>query len=247
MKLNCDLGESFGSWRMGLDEAVMPHIDMANIACGFHASDPLTMRQTLDLAAEHGVEIGAHPGYPDLVGFGRRSLSCSSEELSALLHYQIAALSGMAKAQGLMVSYVKPHGAMYNDMMRDQSLLETIICALAELSSDLRLVMQATAKNAHYQELADKYGVTLLFEAFADRAYDKNGLLLPRSQPGAVLHDPEQIKAQVVQLAEEGTVTTQDGSVIKLQPETLCVHGDNPEAVAQVEQISNLLSNYRSA
>lgn len=241
MKLNCDLGESFGSWKMGVDSAVMPHIHMANIACGFHASDPLVMQKTLGLAAENRVEVGAHPGYPDLVGFGRRSMKCSEPELRALLHYQIAALSGMARVHGLQVTYVKPHGAMYNDMMRDMEMMHCVMRSVVEYSPQLNLVIQATAENDKYREMANVYGINLLFEAFADRAYEDSGLLVPRSTSGAVLVDPQQIIDRVVELSEQGTVDTLTGNKICLQPDTLCVHGDNAESVAQIQQIRKVL------
>ena len=241
MKLNCDLGESFGPWNMGVDSAVMPHIHMANIACGFHASDPLTIQKTVGLAVEHGVEVGAHPGYPDLVGFGRRSMQCSESELQALLHYQIAALSGMASVQGTQVAYVKPHGAMYNDMMRDMEIMHCIMRSVANYSPQLKLVLQATGENDKYRDMANIYGIDLLFEAFADRAYNESGLLVPRSTSGAVLVEPQQIIDRVTELAEQGTVETLTGKKICIQPDTLCVHGDHSESVAQIQQIRKVL------
>lgn len=237
MKLNCDLGESFGTWKMGMDEQVMPHIHMANIACGFHASDPVVMEKTLKLAAENNAEVGAHPGYPDLMGFGRRSMKCSTEEIRGLLLYQISALSGMAKVSGTQVSYVKPHGALYNDMMRDDSLMKLIMETIAEYDQSLKLVIQATGKNVFYRDLAEKTGVKLLFEAFADRGYDDQGLLLPRSEVGAVFHDKESILSRVRQLLLEGSVTSVTGQKLDLQPDTLCVHGDNEQSVQLVAEI----------
>jgi len=237
MKLNCDLGESFGVWEMGMDEQVMPHIHMANIACGFHASDPVIMEQTLRLAKAHKVEVGAHPGYPDLVGFGRRSMQCSPAELRCLLLYQISALAGMAKVCGTKVTYVKPHGALYNDMMRNEELLSLIINTVADLEMDLKLVVQATARNDHYRSLAASSEVKLLFEVFADRTYDDQGLLLPRSRAGAVLQNKTEILHQVQQIIQQGSVTTHTGNVLQLNPDTLCVHGDNKQSVAVVAEI----------
>lgn len=237
MKLNCDLGESFGTWKMGMDEQVMPHIHMANIACGFHASDPVIMEKTLKLAVENNAEVGAHPGYPDLMGFGRRSMKCSTEEIRGLVLYQISALSGMAKVSGTQVSYVKPHGALYNDMMRDESLMKLIMETIAEYDQSLKLVIQATGKNDFYRDLAEKTGVNLLFEAFADRGYDDQGLLLPRSEVGAVFHDKDSILSRVRQLLLEGSVTSVTGQKIALQPDTLCVHGDNEQSVQLVAEI----------
>ncbi|MFW1677029.1 5-oxoprolinase subunit PxpA [Pontibacter sp. JAM-7] len=241
MKLNCDLGESFGDWRMGLDDEVMPHIHMANIACGFHASDPKHMEVTVKLALQHGVTMGAHPGYPDLMGFGRRSMQCTADEIRGLLLYQISALAGIAAVHGGRLCYVKPHGALYNDMMRNETLLRTILETLAAYPAPLTLVIQATADNQARQALADAYGVPLWFEAFADRAYDDSGLLVSRQQPGAVLDDPEQILARAERLATQGELESLAGHILQLQPDTLCVHGDNPAAVALARDIRQVL------
>ena len=240
MLLNCDLGESFGSWTMGLDAQVMPHIDQANIACGFHAGDPLTIQQTLELAGAHGVSIGAHPAYPDMVGFGRRSMNCSTEEIIASLHYQIAALEGMALAAGLALSYVKPHGALYNDMMANTAVRSAIMRAMAAYHRPLALMLQATAESEVHRDQAQTAGIELLFEAFADRCYDDDGSLLSRRLPGAV-HNRERMLAQVKQLRNEGSVTTVSGNILPLQVDTLCVHGDNLEGVQAIEAIRALV------
>ncbi len=240
MLLNCDLGESYGSWTMGMDAQVMPHIDQANIACGFHGGDPVTLRRTLALAAEHGVSVGAHPSYQDLVGFGRRSMVHSAEEIIACLHYQVAALEGMALSQGLTVAYVKPHGALYNDMMASGEVRSAIMHALAQYHRPLPLMLQATpAADAHRSE-AGELGIELLFEAFADRCYDDDGSLLSRRKPGAV-HDRERMLSQVRQLQSEGTITTVSGRVLPLQADTLCVHGDNLEGVQAIQAIRALV------
>lgn len=241
MKLNCDLGESFGAWTMGLDNDVMPHIDQANIACGFHAGDPLVMQQTLALAKKFQVSIGAHPSYPDLVGFGRRTMSCSSEEIIALIHYQVAALDGMANAQGLSLDYVKPHGALYNDMMRKPEVFNAILTALSQYPKKLALMLQATVDIDDYKAQANKLGLVIYSEAFADRCYDDEGRLLARSQQGAVLNR-EAMLVQVKQLSEQGTVTTQSGKVLKLNVDSLCVHGDNISGVQAIREIKDLLS-----
>ena len=241
MKLNCDLGESFGAWTMGLDNKVMLHIDQANIACGFHAGDPLVMQQTLALAKKSNVSVGAHPSYPDLVGFGRRSMNCSSEEIIALVHYQVAALDGMANAQGVSLDYVKPHGALYNDMMRKPEVFAAILTALAQYPKKLALMLQATADLAHYKTQANKLGLVIYSEAFADRCYDDEGRLLARSQAGAILNK-EAMLAQVKQLSSQGTVTTISGKVLKLSVDSLCVHGDNIEGVQAICEIKALLS-----
>jgi len=242
MLLNCDLGESFDSWAMGVDTAVMPHIDQANIACGFHAGDPLTMRRTLALAAEHGVAIGAHPAYPDLVGFGRRSMKLSHDEISATLHYQVAALEGMAQSMGLALTYVKPHGALYHDMMGNIEVRAAILQAVADFHRPLKLMVQATDQADIHTREANAAGVQLLFEAFADRCYDDDGSLLHRSQPGAV-PSRERMLAQVTQLLRDNSVTTVSGNIIDLQADTLCVHGDNPEGVHSIEAIRALVDN----
>lgn len=240
MKLNCDLGESFGSWKMGLDDAVMPHIDLANIACGFHAGDPLVLQKTLAMAKEHGVTVGAHPGYPDLVGFGRRSMKVSAAELEAMVLYQIAAIDGMAASQGLELAYVKPHGAMYNDMMADASVRQVIMQAVAAYHRPLVLMLQSTPEAAQHQEEADQAGISLWFELFADRCYDDDGRLLSRSLPGAV-HSKEKMLAQVKQLMDTGTVTTVNGKTLTLQADTLCVHGDNMDGVQAIQDIRQLI------
>lgn len=239
--LNCDMGESFGSWRMGLDAEVMPYIDCANIACGYHAGDPSIMRRTVALALQHGVAIGAHPAYPDLVGFGRRSMACSSEEIRDLLHYQIGALEGICKAQGGRVAYVKPHGALYNDMMADPLKLRAVLEAMAAYASGLPLMLMATADNSAAQRLGDEIGVPLWFEAFADRAYTASGHLLSRRLPGAVHHEPARVVEQAVRLARGEPLLADDGSALYLAASTLCVHGDNDSSVAAVRQIRQAL------
>ena len=238
--LNCDLGESYGSWKMGRDEDVMPHIDQANIACGFHGGDPLVMQQTLALAKANNVMVGAHPAYPDLVGFGRRSMNCSAAEITALVSYQIAAIDGMAKNQGLELAYVKPHGALYNDMMAKQPLRAAIMQAVSEYHRPLRLTLLATPDSDQHREEADAVGIELWFEAFADRCYDDDGKLLARSKPGAV-HTREKMLAQVEQICRTGTVTSVNGNTLKLTPDTLCVHGDNEQGIAAIIDIRNII------
>jgi len=240
MKLNCDLGESFGSWSMGLDEQVMPHIDQANIACGFHAGDPLVMQKTLELAKAHNVTIGAHPGYPDLVGFGRRSMNCSTAEIIALVTYQIAAIDGVAKSLGLELNYVKPHGALYNDMMVKADVREAILRALSNYHKPLKLMLQATPQIDQHRTEAKAFGIDVLSEAFADRCYADDGTLLARSKVGAV-HNKEMMLAQVKQLKEQRCVTTISGHTLALNADSLCVHGDNIEGVQAIEAIRELI------
>ncbi|KHT63386.1 hypothetical protein RJ45_13485 [Photobacterium gaetbulicola] len=246
MKLNCDMGESFGRWTMGKDADVMPYIDMANIACGFHASDPDHMAKTIQLAVEDNVEIGAHPGYDDKCGFGRRSIPHSAEAITRLVAYQIGALDALCKLYGGEVSYVKPHGALYNDMMSQSWIFEAILSAVSDLnpyrSSPLKLMILARCDNQHYKELAVQRNVELLFEGFADRAYDSEGLLVPRSQAGSVYHDSQRIRQQVAELAV-GKITTIDGNTLELDVDTVCVHGDNDESVAIVRQLSEDLAH----
>jgi UPF0271 protein len=241
MLLNCDLGESYGSWHMGLDDAVMPHIDQANIACGFHAGDPLTIDRTLALAARHGVSVGAHPAYPDLVGFGRRSMALSEDELASSLRYQIAALDGMAACHGLQLTYVKPHGALYNDMMADRAVRTTVMRSVAGYHRPLALMLQATPEANSHREEAGEYGLDLLFEAFADRRYADDGRLRSRRLPEAV-HTRERMLDQVRQILTHGTVTTHGGNALALTIDSLCVHGDNPEGVNAIQEIRQLIA-----
>lgn len=239
--LNCDLGESLGPWVMGQDEAIMPLVDMANVACGFHASDPLTIDRTLQLAARSNTRIGAHPAYPDLVGFGRRSMQCSMDDITAMVRYQVGALAGIGMAHGLKLDYIKPHGALYNDMHQNDDILRAVMHAASDYRGELALMVLAQADNRHLQSIAAEFDVPLIFEAFADRCYADNGQLLPRSITGAVLKDKPSIISQVRQLVEHGTVTTHGGQTLALSPDTLCVHGDNAEAVAAVRAIRDFI------
>ena len=240
MLLNCDLGESYGSWKMGLDREVMPYIDQANIACGFHAGDPLTIQNTLALASEHNVSITAHPSYPDLVGFGRRSMKLGRMELYTTIQYQISALDGMASCQNLSVSCVKPHGALYNDMMSDAGIRKTVIEAVAHYYKPLTLVLLSTPDNELHRREADQQNVELMFEAFADRAYTDSGKLVSRKEPNAV-HSHLRMLDQVKQLYENGTVTTAN-KILPLSCDTLCVHGDNMTAVEAIQEIRTIIS-----
>ena len=242
MKLNCDLGESFGAWKMGLDDDVMPHIDMANIACGFHAGDADVMANTLILAKQNNVQIGAHPSYPDKQGFGRRSMVLSEEELTNCLHYQIAAIEGMAKVQGLTLSYVKPHGALYNDMMADGKILQTVINAIASYPTDLKLMVLATKNANKHIQIAKSSGVDLILEAFADRQYTDDGHLVSRTLEGSV-HNKAALLEQVTQLLSDGSVTTRTGKKLTLNAHSLCVHGDNADGIALIKDIKALCNS----
>ncbi|WP_018916985.1 5-oxoprolinase subunit PxpA [Vreelandella zhanjiangensis] len=245
--LNCDMGESFGNWTLGLDAEVMPYVDCANIACGYHASDPHVMRHTVALAAKHGVRIGAHPGYPDLMGFGRRSMACSAAEVEDMILYQAGALAGICRAEGVELSYIKPHGAMYNDMAANLELLEGAMRAVQAFDASLPLMVMATADTEPHRELAEKMGITLWFETFADRAYEANGHLASRRLAGAVHHDQATIVAQAIALAKGEALTARDGTALHLPCDTLCVHGDNPESIAAVRAIRDAFKALESA
>lgn len=225
---------------MGMDEEVMPYIDMANIACGFHASDPFIMAKTVKLAKAQGVSIGAHPSYPDLHGFGRRDMSFSAKEIKALIHYQVGALQGICRAQGVNVEYIKPHGALYNLMMRDEAVLSTIMQALAELSdkhSNLPLLVLADQQAETIQQKAKQEGVSVLFEAFCDRAYNDDGSLVSRKIEGAVLEGEEAIQQRIHELLSENRVTTITGKQIPIAADTICVHGDTQHALDTLKKI----------
>lgn len=244
VSLNCDMGESFGSWSMGNDPAVMPYIDMANIACGFHASDPKIMSDTIKLAIKHNVEIGAHPSYPDLQGFGRRSIPLPTEEITTMLIYQIGAIKGLCESHNTELSYVKPHGALYNDMQTDMSIFEAVVDAVS--SFNLPLMTLAITDNQRLLDIADKYDVPLLFEAFSDRRYQANGQLAPRSLPNAVITTEEEILDQVQQIVQYGKVRTIDGFSIALDADTICVHGDNEKSIAIIDKIRTLIKDMRT-
>ncbi|OEF27639.1 hypothetical protein A1QC_06230 [Vibrio rumoiensis 1S-45] len=233
------MGESFGYWTMGKDENVMPYVHMANIACGFHSSDPDTMARTIQLAQKHNVSIGAHPSYQDLLGFGRRSIPHTPEQISHLICYQVGAIQNLASFYDSRVDYIKPHGALYNDMMSNLEIFEAIVQAV--MPTGLPLMVLAKKDNTPYLDIADEYNVPLLFEAFADRAYKDDGTLVPRHQPNAVHKNVEDIFYQAMQLANFGTVTTAKGNTLELQADTLCVHGDNEESILVIKKIYQAL------
>ena len=206
IKLNCDMGESFGIWKMGYDEEVMPYIDLANLACGFHASDAVTMNKSVALAKKYNVTIGAHPSYQDLVGFGRRSILCSLEEIKSIILYQLGALSAFCKAQGTTVSYVKPHGALYNDMMKDENIFKAILNAISSFDKNIKLMILSSSKNEEYEYTAKLYNINLLYEVFADRNYNDNGTLVSRTHSDALIHDELQLVARLVNLKEKNFI-----------------------------------------
>ncbi len=225
--LNCDLGEGFGAWRMGDDAGLFPLVTSANLACGFHAGDAVTMLTGCRLALENGVAIGAHPGYRDLAGFGRRAMDVDPLELHAEVLYQVGALQALAASVGAEVRYVKPHGALYNRMVVDDAQAEAVARAAADAGLPL-LGMPGSAA----ERMARQHGVGFVPEGYPDRVYLADGSLTPRSIPGAVLDDPDEIAARAVRLAVEGVIDTIDGGDIRMPVRSLCVHGDAPGAVA---------------
>lgn len=236
--LNCDMGESFGAYTLGLDEQVMPLITSANIACGFHAGDPRVMQRTVALAAHYGVGVGAHVSFPDLPGFGRREMRIPPDELTCDVLYQLGALDGFCRAAGVLMRHVKPHGALYNMAQREPEIAGAIVRAVAAF--DTRLLLLAQPGSA-MEQAALAAGLRSAAEVFADRAYTPDGALASRSLPGAVLHDPDRVAERALQMATEGQVTAIDGSTVSLRAETICVHGDTPGAVELVRRIRTRL------
>jgi UPF0271 protein len=232
--LNCDLGESFGRYTLGDDAAIMPYITSANIACGFHGGDPGVMGATVRLAKQHGVAVGAHPGWPDLQGFGRRVMQLSPAEVEALVLYQIGALAAFAKAEGLALQHVKPHGALYNQAAAEIELAQAIAQGVKRFSPDLVLVGLAGSRLV---EAGRALGLRVADEAFPDRAYNPDGTLKPRSEPGAVLDSPQQVAENALRLAREGVRFAGRS----LPVETLCLHGDHPGAVDNARLVRETL------
>ena len=225
--LNSDLGESFGPWPMGQDAALMESISSANVACGFHAGDPGAMRATIGLARDKGVAIGAHPGFPDLVGFGRREMKATPAEVEDLVLYQVSALAGMASAQGMRLQHVKAHGALYNMACRDRALADAIAKAVAALDRSLILF---GLPNSELLRAGAAAGLQVAAEVFADRAYDPDGSLTARSKPGSVIVDTGKVVERAVTMVRDRKVIAVDGSTIELQADTICLHGDTPGA-----------------
>lgn len=236
--LNCDLGESFGNYKIGLDSEVIKFISSANIACGFHASDPVVMAETVKLAKETGVSVGAHPGFPDLVGFGRRNMNVSVKELKAMIQYQIGALKAFCDASGIKMNHVKPHGAMYNMAAKDSALALAIAEGIAEVDSTLILLGLSGSKML---EAASQVGLKSASEVFADRAYEEDGSLVARSKPGAVITNEDEAINRVIGMIKYGKVQAVTGKEISINPDSICVHGDNPKALKFVELIRERL------
>ena len=237
--LNCDMGESFGAWKMGDDQRVLPYVSSANIACGFHAGDPAIMRKTVAAALQQGVAIGAHPGLPDLAGFGRRSMALTEQEAYDLVVVQVGALAGVAASQGTRLNHVKAHGALYNMAAKDARLARGIARAARDIDS--RLVFYGLAGSALVTE-ALALGLRVASEVFADRSYQADGSLTPRSQPGAMIEDLAVSLRQVLQMVQQGTVTAVDGSVLPVSADTLCLHGDQPGALSFAQALRQALA-----
>lgn len=232
--LNSDLGEGYGSYKAGLDDQIIPLITSANIACGFHAGDPQIMEKTVALCKQHGVRAGAHPGYPDLVGFGRRNLAASPAEVKAMMTYQIGALAAFCKAQGVELAHVKPHGAMYNMAAKDYALAVAICDAVREFDPALPLL---ALSGSQMQKAAEATGTRFASEVFADRAYEDDGTLVARSKPGSMITDEDEAVARVVEMVKQHRVRTISGNYIEIDPHSVCVHGDSAKALLFVEKI----------
>jgi UPF0271 protein len=225
--LNCDMGESFGAYTIGADEAVMTSITSANVACGYHGGDPGVMRRTVRLARDAGVAVGAHPGFPDLVGFGRREMRMAPQDVEDMLLYQIGALAAMAKCEGVRLSHVKPHGALYNMAVTDKVLAAAIARAVAAFDP---AVIFFALPDSELARAANGLGLQVALEGFADRAYEPDGSLTPRSRAGAVLHDVDAVVARALRMAIDGVVIAADGSRLEMRVDTICTHGDTPGA-----------------
>lgn len=234
LDLNADLGESFGRWVLGDDDALLPLLSSANVACGFHAGDPLTLRRSCEGAVRHGVAVGAQVGYRDLAGFGRRFMDVAPDELAADVLYQLGALDGLARAAGTRVTYLKPHGALYHATARDEGQAGAVVAAVKAYDASLPVL---GLPGSRLLALAEAEGLRAVPEAFADRAYTPEGGLVDRRQPGAVLHDPDEVAARVVRMATEGVVGAVDGSLVPVVAESVCVHGDSPGAVAMARAV----------
>jgi len=238
IKLNADLGEGFGNYKIGMDEEIMPLIDMANIACGFHAGDPIVMDKTLTLAKKEGVITGAHPGYPDLMGFGRRSIKCTPLEIENYIIYQVGALNAFCQKHQVELKYIKPHGALYNDMMKDAEVFRAVLGACKILN--LPLMILSSSKNEEYENIAKEFGVKLIFEVFADRNYTDDGFLVPRVKQNAVIENKDEILKRVL-MFKEGFILSENKKVLKLKVDSLCVHGDNKKALEIIRAIREVL------
>ncbi|MBQ2544934.1 MAG: LamB/YcsF family protein [Clostridia bacterium] len=238
--LNSDLGESFGAYKIGEDDQIIPLVSSVNIACGWHAGDPLVMQKAVALAKQYGVSIGAHPGFPDLMGFGRRTMNATPAEVKAYIQYQVGALDAFCRAAGVKLHHVKPHGAMYNMAGADIRLARAVAEAVAEIDDSLILL---ALSGSEMIRAADEIGLPSASEVFADRAYEEDGSLRARSQPDAVIRDEAECAARVLRMVTEGKVTAVTGRDIDIRADSICVHGDSPEALLFVRRIRETLKN----
>jgi UPF0271 protein len=237
--LNCDMGESFGAWKMGNDEELMNYVTSVNIACGFHAGDATTMRKTVELAVKKGLAIGAHPSYPDLQGFGRRAMSMSLIDVTDIVLYQVAALKGICEASGARLHHVKPHGALYSQAAKDTDLAGAIAEAVHGI--DPELIFYGLSESVMIDE-ASRRGLRTASEVFSDRTYGADGMLTPRTASNALISDVDQAAKQVMQMVQHGTVTAVNGNQLKIQAETICIHGDGDNAVGFAKAIREVLT-----
>lgn len=238
--LNSDLGESLGAWSMGDDAAMLDIVSSANVACGFHAGDPAGILATLKAAHARGVSVGAHVAYPDLLGFGRRNMDVASADLVADVIYQIGALQGLAQAAGTRITYVKPHGALYNTIAHDSAQALDVITAIRDVDANLALVALAGSPLVRWAQDA---GLRVVAEAFADRAYTPQGTLVSRREPGAVLHDSALVASRMLRLVRDGVIQAIDGSLARVQAQSICVHGDSPGAVEMARAVRMALES----
>jgi 5-oxoprolinase (ATP-hydrolysing) subunit A len=236
--LNCDLGESFGAYTLGMDEQVIPYISSANVACGYHASDPVVMQETIRMAKENGIGVGAHPGFPDLMGFGRRNMNISPSEAKAYVQYQIVALYAFCRAAGIPLSHVKPHGALYNMAGKDYKLAKAICESIYEFDRDLILL---ALSGSEMMRAAEDTGLKAAKEVFADRAYEEDGSLVARTKPGAMITDEDTAIQRVIRMIEERKVTAVTGKDIGIEADSICVHGDGVKALEFVKKIQAAL------
>lgn len=239
--LNCDMGESFGAYKLGMDEKIIQYITSANIACGWHAGDSMVMDKTVKMAVEHGVSVGAHPGYPDLIGFGRRNMDCTPDEIRNYLVYQVGALLGYCKVYGARLSHVKPHGALYLTAVVNKIVARAVAEAIVSIDSNLLYVALAGTKGEMMTRIGNEVGLNVIYEAFPDRAYTSEGNLVSRREPGAVIKEPGQVIERALRMVLEKRVIAVDGSSIPFEVDTLCVHGDTPTAVELTKGIREAL------
>lgn len=240
--LNCDMGESFGNYKIGNDTLIFPYITSCNIACGFHGGDPYHIEKTIKAAIKHGLKIGAHPSYPDLQGFGRRPMKIPIAELKAIIKYQIAAIKGITESLGGQLSYVKPHGALYNSIVTNEKEAIAVIQSIQEIDENLALMGLAASP---LQVIAAHTDIQFIAEAFADRKYTAKGRLLSRNSIGAVLHDSTEVSEQVLSIVQDKIVEANDKTLVPLQAQSICIHGDNPNVVEILEAIHRTLAHHQ--